>query len=227
MRQKPVLKNAKGKQKGKQEVKTRKDELVREQKKLVEITTEVEAEKTESKIRSVLQKYQNDKNVLWKIKKSINTCEKEKLYLVKDQEGNRIYEPDGAKEVIAQFYERLSIPRKIDESIAEWQTIIDKQMEFYESVKEYDNLHLNRKITMEEIKDGLKSVQRSKANGPDEVANEFLVEGGKTIQKMLLTVFNNIYREEKIAEEWKEAELVSLYKGKGDPENVGHYRGTL
>ena len=94
------------KAKGEQEVKIRKDELMREEKKLVEIRTEVEAEKTESKIKSVLQKYQNDKNVLWKIKKSINTNEKDKLYLVKDQEGNRIYEPDGAKEVIAQFYER-------------------------------------------------------------------------------------------------------------------------
>ena len=67
------------------------------------------------------------------------------------------------------------------------------QMEFYESVKNYDNLHINRKITMEEIKDGLKTVQKGKANGPNEVANEFLVEGGKTIQKMLLTVFNSIY----------------------------------
>ena len=161
----------------------RKDELVKEQKKLVEITTEVEAEKTEYKIKSVLQKYQNDKNVLWKIKKSINTSEKEKLYLVKEQEGNRIYEPDGAKEVIAQFYERLYMPRKMDESIAEWQTIIDKQMEFYKSVKEYDNVHINRKITLEEIKDGLKTVQRGKANGPDEVANEFLVEGGKQSRK--------------------------------------------
>ena len=66
------------KAKGEQEMKMRKDELVREQKKLVEITTEVEAEKTESKIKSVLQKYQNDKNVFWKIKKSINTSEKEK-----------------------------------------------------------------------------------------------------------------------------------------------------
>ena len=91
----------------------RKDELVREQKKLVEITTEVEAEKTESKIKSVLQKYQNDKNVFWKIKKSINTSEKEKLYLVMDQEDNRIYEPDGAKEVIAQFYKDCICPENL------------------------------------------------------------------------------------------------------------------
>ena len=51
------------KAKGEQEVNMRKDELVKVQKTLVEITTEVEAEKTEYKIKSVLQKYQNDKNV--------------------------------------------------------------------------------------------------------------------------------------------------------------------
>ena len=94
--------------------------------------------------------------------------------------------------------------RKFDENIAEWQSITDKQMAFYESAREYDNMHINRKITMEEVRDGLKTVQRDKANGPDKVANEFLIEGGKIIQKMLLTVFNNIYREEKIPEEWKQ-----------------------
>ena len=78
------------------------------------------------------------------IRKRINKTGKEKLYLIKNEHGTRIYDPEIAKETVASFYEKLYQPRKIDEEIKEWQTTIDQQMIFYEKDREYDNLNINR-----------------------------------------------------------------------------------
>ena len=37
-------------------------------------------------------------------------------------------------------------------------------------------------------------------------------------------MFNQIFAQEKVPEDWKEAEIISIYKGK-DPEVIGNYRG--
>ena len=95
------------------------------------------------------------------------------MYLIKNEHGTRIYDPEVAKETVASFYEKLYQPRKIVEEIKEWQTTIDQQMIFYEIVREYDKLHINREITLNEIKDGIKTLQKGKATGPDYIPNEF------------------------------------------------------
>ena len=98
-------------------------------------------------------------------------------------------------------------------------------MIFYEKVREYDKLHINREITLNEIKDGIKTLQKGKATGPDDIPNEFLIEGERSVQVILWKVFNQIFAQEKVPEDWKEAEIISIYKGKGDPEVIGNYRG--
>ena len=147
------------------------------------------------------------------------------MYLIKNERGTRIYDPEVAKETVTSFYEKLYQPRKIVEEIKEWQTTIDQQMIFYEKVREYDKLHINREITLNEIKDGIKILQKGKATGPDDIPNDFLIEGGRSVQVILWKVFNQIFAQEKVPEDWKEAEIISIYKGKGDPEVIGNYRG--
>lgn len=45
------------------------------------------------------------------------------------------------------------------------------------------------------------------------------------MQEDLLCVFNKIRQEESIPNEWKEGEIISIYKGKGDREVMKNMRG--
>ena len=199
-----------------QEIQQRKTELTEKKKALQVITTDVEAERTECEIKKTMQRYQNDKNVLWKIRKRINKTGKEKLYLIKNEHGTRIYDPEIAKETVASFYEKLYQPRKTDEEIKEWQTTIDQQMIFYEKDREYDKLNINREITLNEIKDGIKTLQKGKATGPDDIPNEFLIEGGRSVQLILWKVFNQIFTQlkRKCQRTGKKQKLSQYIKGK-------------
>ena len=52
-----------------------------------------------------------------------------------------------------------------------------------------------------------------------------MIEGGTEIQTILLNLFNRIWLQEDIPKAWSIAQLVCLFKGKGDPERINNYRG--
>ena len=63
-----------------------------------------------------------------------------------------------------------------------------------------------------------------KACVSDGIPNEVLIFGGHGIYRIMIEMFNTIFETEKIPSQWKEAEIISLYKGNGNREKMEYRR---
>ena len=78
--------------------------------------------------------------------------------------------------------------------------------------------------TKEEIAKALKLLKSHKAAGPDLIPPEALKTDIPTTVEILYGLFEKIWKEEKIPNDWKDGHLIKLPK-KGDLSNCGNYRG--
>ena len=95
----------------------------------------------------------------------------------------------------------------------------------YQKQFQYDHLEENREIQIEEINHAIKQLKQNKACGPDQLPNEIFIQGGRSMEQILCRIFNEIYADENIPDEWKNLEIITLYKGKGDRELMQNRRG--
>ncbi len=77
---------------------------------------------------------------------------------------------------------------------------------------------------MQEYKVALKQPKRRKAVAMDRIPNEFLIEGGERLAKVLVNLFNEMKGLEWTPQEWAEEALRLLHKDKGK-KNLDNYRG--
>lgn len=93
---------------------------------------------------------------------------------------------------------------------------------FTETVDE--NVILNSKITIEEIKKCIKNLKNGKSPGEDKILNEYI----KSTQYIFLPIyeklFNYVFDSGIIPISWLEGIIRPIYKNKGDPKLVNNYR---
>ena len=77
---------------------------------------------------------------------------------------------------------------------------------------------------MKEIETVMKEAKNRKAPGCDNINMELWKYGGKKLKIRLLQLFNLIWNEGRIPEEWYTANIVNIYK-KGSRNECGNYRG--
>ena len=53
---------------------------------------------------------------------------------------------------------------------------------------------------------------------------EFILKGGKDFIDALYCLFKTVWATEIIPEGWKKTEIIQLYKGKGESNNLNNYR---
>ena len=84
---------------------------------------------------------------------------------------------------------------------------------------------MNKKISVDEVD---KSIKRSKngAPGPDEITNMMLKSSAEIIKPILTNIMNDI-KESKVEfpSSWELGDIISFYKGKGDPYDMMFQRG--
>ena len=80
-------------------------------------------------------------------------------------------------------------------------------------------------ISVEEVRTGLRKMKKGKAQGPDDIPVEVWIALGNKVVEFLVNFFNRLLQGEKMPDEWRRSVLVPLYKGKGDIEECGNYRG--
>ena len=80
-------------------------------------------------------------------------------------------------------------------------------------------------ITREEIRQALAKMKGGKAPGMDGVDAEFMKVGGDVMIEWLERLFNVCWREGRVPQEWREACIVPIYKGKGEKNECANYRG--
>jgi hypothetical protein len=78
-------------------------------------------------------------------------------------------------------------------------------------------------FTLRELQDHLKTL-RSKATGADSISTLFLQHGGAAVQEALLLLFNFSWVHGCMPLDWRSAEVVPLYKGKGERSDANNYR---
>ena len=79
--------------------------------------------------------------------------------------------------------------------------------------------------TLKEIEDSIKQLTAGKAAGADGIPPDVFKHGGPTIPQQLLKLFKQSWHEGKVPQAFKDAELVHLYKNKGDVKCCDNHRG--
>ncbi|KAF2349462.1 Reverse transcriptase domain [Trinorchestia longiramus] len=74
-------------------------------------------------------------------------------------------------------------------------------------------LKIEDEITSVEIETFLKKVKNGKASGPDDIPYEFYKHSGERIIEMLRGLFDEIWRCERVPDEWNKCNVVLLHKG--------------
>ena len=84
---------------------------------------------------------------------------------------------------------------------------------------------LMRQPSAEEIQTCLKQLNTGKAPGLDGIPVELLLHGGDNLQRALNQLILNVWSTEPMPQDWIDAFIVTLYKGKGKKSSCGNYRG--
>ena len=82
-----------------------------------------------------------------------------------------------------------------------------------------------REISRNEVEEALRKIKAGKAVGADQIPGEVWKSLGKEGTDALWDLMKKIWQQEAIPEEWKKSTLVPIYKGKGDIQDCGNYRG--
>ena len=78
--------------------------------------------------------------------------------------------------------------------------------------------------SLKEVEIAVKVMNIRKASGKDGIVAEMLQQGGENICRLLLTVFQHVWRKSEAPQDWRDVILVSLYK-KGPKDQCDNYRG--
>ena len=88
----------------------------------------------------------------------------------------------------------------------------------------HDAEDINKPIRRDEVEKAIQKLRNNKATGPDQIPNEIMKYGAPEMINLLTEIFNTVFRTESIPEEWRQSEIVSIYKGKRDPEKMENKR---
>nr|XP_009605301.1 uncharacterized protein LOC104099877 [Nicotiana tomentosiformis] len=81
------------------------------------------------------------------------------------------------------------------------------------------------RIRRGEVEVALRKMSRGKATEPDGILVEFWKEVSRAALEWLTGLFNDIFRVNKIPEEWQWSLMITLYKNKGDIQDCNNCRG--
>ena len=177
-----------------------------------------EKEKTEDKVRKILS---GNKNLFWKERSDHlrNNCDE--WNITKDQNGKRLFDPFENKSNIANYYENL------------YQKPICKHHPYHNEVIEcnninmedmrYENNDLNREPTIEEVKEIIKNKKNRKSTS--DLKNEILKRGGDSMVRLVYPLVLQFWRTEQVADQWNNGHITSVYKQRGDREELKNQRG--
>ena len=79
-------------------------------------------------------------------------------------------------------------------------------------------------FTLEELQSAIIKLKKSKAPGPDQALNEFFILLDDHNSLALIQFYNDIWKKGDVPNSWKEAIVVSIYKGKGSDVDRANYR---
>ena len=125
----------------------------------------------------------------------------------------------------------LTEPSQVLDRWAEhFKGVLNQDSQFDESVLlEFPQLDINPSLdalpTLEEVTLSIKQLTSGKAPGADGIPPDIFKHGGTCIAEELLRLFTLIWEEGKVPQDFRDADLVHLYKNKGDSKCCDNHRG--
>ena len=99
-------------------------------------------------------------------------------------------------------------------------------MSVLEDIPQCDtNMSLIAQPTIEEVLLSIKQLTSGKAPGADGLPPDIFKHGGSAIAEELLKLFTQIWKEGGVPQDFKDADIVHLYKNKGDSKCCDNHRG--
>ncbi|XP_035680006.1 uncharacterized protein LOC118418267 [Branchiostoma floridae] len=131
--------------------------------------------------------------------------------VINDQDGNPIYEEDKIKLRWEQYFRDLLNP--VDENRS--------HIQFNPSYPE----HTEPNTLEEEVRRAVKTSPKNKAAGVDGIPVEVITACGKTGIRWLTTIFQKVWAEQCVPEDWRKSVVIPIWKKKGNKKECSTYRG--
>ena len=191
-----------------------------------EIQEQILKQMTSEKANDIKEKLEKiatdgDRNALWKEKRIMTRNPTLESLIVKNDEGKRLYNPIEIKEQTAHYYETLYKEKPHDPH--PYHQEIKRKMRKYTEDAQYENLRYNKTPTRQEIGDIITKKKNNKST-PD-IKNEMLKRTGEPIIEIVYPLIKTIWAEENIPKQWNKGNITSIWKGKGDKEDLSNHRG--
>jgi len=87
------------------------------------------------------------------------------------------------------------------------------------------NTEIDTPPTYEEVNKAIKQMTTGKALGPDAIPAEVYKTGGKTIHSQLTSLFQSMWYQKHLPQEFRDATVVHIYKRKGNRQACDNHRG--
>ena len=197
-------------------------EYIKSQKTLREAIEKHEQETTKEKLEKLVKEGGIKSQSFWNIRKKIMPRKTQDKHNTVTEEGKTIINKEEAKEHIAKYYEDLYQAREAEEDYKEITRVIQTEVEKMNQKTQHNN---RGEISEQEIKTAIKATKRNKANGPDNIPNEAMIEANTETREIMRKTLNNIMDTVKIPEEWQKGVITRLYKGKGTKGKCSNERG--
>ena len=168
----------------------------------------------------------NITNEIWRIRKRNYGKASTKL-AIKSKEGNIITGMLGIQTRYMEYYEELLQNRENKPEFKEYEELVEQNFQLFNQIRIYDTDPINQKFTRKELDKVIKSMQKEKSTGPDELFNELIIYSGENFRNNLLDMINYFTETEQIPDELYQIYIKSLYKGKGDIGNLENQRGIF
>ena len=161
-------------------------------------------------------------NTFWATRRNIMKKERDE-YDILNENNEIIRNPKEAMDAVANYFEDLYQAREGETEYRGWTEHIEETVE--NITKKTKTQTGEEPITIQELNTAIKSLQRRKATGPDNIPNEAIIEASNGTRQIILELFNNIYETEHIPAEWTEGTIIRIYKGKGKKGRCCNERG--
>ena len=187
-----------------------------------EVTAQIELERYEiTRQRFEKIAFDTSLNTFWREKKRITRDPVLEALTIKDENGNRQFNPNSVKKHTALYYEKL-YQGKFHLPQPYHQEVRDKTKQYLEN-QEYEYLPYNHVPHINEIMEAIENKTNGKST--TDVKNEMLKRPGEKMCNFLYPLIKTIWDEEEIPTSWNHGQITSIWKGKGDKEKLNNHRG--
>ena len=191
-------------------------ECIKIQEDIKEEIAKEKREKIEGKLKEV-----EDKNAFWKERKKMKKDQTLEWLITKDGNGKRIYGPEENKNNMATYYETLYTKQDVASHVHHAEVL--QNMEKFQRDRENEDEVYNSPPSIEEVTEAIRNKKGGKST--TDFKNEMIKGGSKQMVEAVMPVIEAVWQEEAVPHKWNQGIITSLWKGKGDREDLKKHRG--